>query len=240
MPFETMQPAPPPQPPPPGAQFDFLRPFTYVFDDPRWIPKILLGGVFALASVFIVGIFFIYGYLAKLVRNVINGVQYPLPEWDDIGEYFSEGIKLFVVGLIYAIPLMIIVCVAVIPIAVLNAHGNESETLQQLGGITASCIWCLMFPISLAMALWLPAALLAVVVTGEVSAAFEFKKIWSYIRANLTNYLLAFVVWLVARFAAGFGVLLLCVGVVFTIFWAICVAGYAFAQVYRMSTVKFR
>jgi hypothetical protein len=33
---------------------------------------------------------------------------------------------------------------------------------------------------------------------------------------------------------------LLCVGIVFTIFWAFCVAAYAFAQVYRMSTVKLR
>ena len=45
---------------------------------------------------------------------------------------------------------------------------------------------------------------------------------------------------LVDEVAAGFGVILLCIGVVFTMFWAICVAGYAFAQVYRTSTVKFR
>ena len=231
---------PPPAPPPPGTQFDFLRPFTFVFDDPRWIPKILLGGVFGLAAIFLIGIFFIYGYMARLVRNVINGVQYPLPEWDDLGEYFSEGVRLFLVGLIYAIPVIIVVCLAVIPAAVLSANGSDNETLRSLGGMTASCVWCLMFPLSLAMALWLPAALLAVVVTGELSAAFEFKNIWKYIRANIGNYLLAFVVWLVARFAAGFGVILLCVGMVFTMFWAFCVAAYAFAQVYRMATVKLR
>jgi len=234
--------AEPPPPPPPASstQFDFLRPFTFVFDDPRWVPKILLGGVFTLASIFLVGIFFIYGYLARLVRNVINGVQYPLPEWDDLGEYFTEGVKLFVVGLVYAIPVIVVVCIAVIPAAILNANGSENDAMRSLGGMTASCIWCLMFPVSVAMALWVPAALLAVVVTGEFSAAFQFANIWKYIRANIGNYLLAFVVWLVARFAAGFGFVLLCVGVVFTIFWAFCVAAYAFAQVYRMSTVKLR
>src|SRR5713226_7263081 len=109
--------AEPPPPPPPASstQFDFLRPFTFAFDDPRWVPKILLGGVFALAAIFLVGIFFIYGYLARLVRNAINGVQYPLPEWDDLGEYFTEGVKLFVVGLIYAIPVVLIACFAIIP-----------------------------------------------------------------------------------------------------------------------------
>ncbi|MDQ6802532.1 MAG: DUF4013 domain-containing protein [Acidobacteriota bacterium] len=234
----TAEPPPPPTSSP--AQFDFLRPFTYVFDDPRWIPKILLGGVFSLAAIFLVGIFFIYGYLARLARNVINGVQYPLPEWDDIGEYFTEGVKLFVVGLIYAIPVILVVCIAIIPAAILSANGNDNETLRSLGGMTATCVWCLVFPLSLAMALWLPAALLSAIVTGEFSAAFQFANIWKYIRANIGNYLLAFVVWLVARFAAGFGVLLLCIGIVFTMFWAFCVAAYAFAQVYRMSSVKLR
>jgi hypothetical protein len=240
MPFETTAEPPPPASPPLGASFDFLRPFTFAFDDPRWIPKILLGGVFVLASVVLIGVFFIYGYLARLVRNVINGVQYPLPEWDDLGEYFSEGVKLFVVGIIYAIPVIIVVCLAIVPAIVLGANGSDNETMRSLGSMTASCVWCLMFPLSLAMAVWLPAALLAVVVTGDFSAAFEFANIWKFIRANIGNYLLAYVVWLVARFAAGFGVVLFCVGVLFTAFWAFCVAAYAFGQVYRMATVKLR
>jgi hypothetical protein len=238
MPFETTAESPPPAPPPLGASFDFLRPFTYVFDDPRWLPKILLGGVFSLAAIFLVGIFFIYGYLARLVRNVINGVQYPLPEWDDLGEYFSEGLKLFVVGLVYSIPVVAVVCLLVVPAVI--AGGSDSDAVRSIGSAGAFFAWCLMFPVSLAMALWLPSALLAVVVTGEFSAAFEFANIWKFIRANIGNYLLAYVVWLVARFAAGFGVILLCVGVLFTIFWALCVAAYAFGQVYRMATVKLR
>ena len=237
MPFET---AAPPSPPPSGPSFDFLRPFTFAFDDPRWVPKILLGGVFVLASAFLIGVFFVYGYLARLVRNVINGVQYPLPEWDDLGEYFTEGIKLFMVGLIYAIPVIIIVGLAVFPAIIVGANGGDNETLRNLSSFSASCVWCVMFPISLALAVWMPAALLAVVVTGDFAAAFQFKNIWNFIRANIGNYLLAFVVWLVARFAAGFGILLLCVGVVFTAFWALCVAAYAFAQAYRLATVKLQ
>jgi len=240
MPFETAAETPPPSPPPPATTFDFLRPFTFAFDDPRWVPKILLGGVFVLAGVFIVGAFFVYGYIARLVRNVINGAQYPLPEWDDLGEYFNEGIKLFLVGLIYAVPVIVIVGLAVFPAILVGASGGDNETLRNLSGISASCVWCVMFPISLALAVWMPAALLAVVVTGQFSAAFQFKNIWNFLRNNVGNYLLAFVVWLVARFAAGFGVLLLCVGVVFTAFWAFCVAAYAFALVYRLSTVKLK
>src|SRR5687768_15580892 len=48
-----------PPPPAPGTQFDFGKPFTYVFDDPRWLQKILIGGLFYLAGFLIVGWFFI-------------------------------------------------------------------------------------------------------------------------------------------------------------------------------------
>ena len=67
---------PPPEPPsavPPSAvppsnvatrpQFDFGKPFTYVFDDPRWLNKILIGGLFYLAGFFLIGWFFILGYV---------------------------------------------------------------------------------------------------------------------------------------------------------------------------------
>ncbi len=196
----------------------------------------LLGGLFVLASFLIIGIFFVYGYLARLVRNVINAEQFPLPEWDDLGEFFTEGVKLFVVGVVYAIPLAVIVGVLIVPTMILGAGDNEAA--RTIGGIAASVIWCLIFPLSLAFALWMPAALLMVIVTGQFSAAFDFSHIFGFIRANVGNYILAFVVWLVARFAASLGLLLLCVGVVFTVFWAFTVAAYAFGQTYRLSTVR--
>jgi len=230
-------PEPPPPPPSPGASFDFLKPFTFVFDDPRWVPKILIGGLFVLASSVIIGMFFIYGYLARLARNVINGMQNPLPEWDDLGEYFSEGLKLFVVGLIYTIPILIVVGIVFIP-AVIAGGATDNETIRDMAGMSATCMWCLIFPLGLALALWMPASMLMVVVTGEFSAGFEFRKIIAFIRANAGNYILAFVAWMVARFAASLGFLLLCVGILFTMFWAYMVAGYAFSQVYRLSKTR--
>src|SRR5437870_5119108 len=90
---------PPSLPPPPVApgtpQFDFAKPFTYVFDDPRWLQKILIGGLFYLAGVVLVGWFFILGYVAQVTRNVIAGMTHPLPEWDDLGSFFSEGLRIF-------------------------------------------------------------------------------------------------------------------------------------------------
>ena len=229
-------PAPPPTPPA-APSFDFVKPLTFVFDDPRWVQKVLIGGLFIIASMFIIGAFFIYGYLARLARNVIKGMEHPLPEWDDLGEYFGEGAKLFVVALIYVIPVIAIACAIFIPLA-LAGGASDNETVRSMAGMSVTCAWCLVFPIGLALALWLPAALLMVVVTGDLKAAFEFGHIARFIRANVANYILAFVVWLVARFAAGLGIILLCIGVIFTGFWALTVAAYAFAQTYRLATVR--
>jgi hypothetical protein len=232
--------APEPPAPPPGSaapSFDFLKPLTFVFDDPRWIQKVLIGGLFVIASFFIIGAFFLYGYCARLARNVIAGMQNPLPEWDDLGEYFGEGAKLFVVGLIYAIPLLAIFAFIFVPVMIMGGSA-DNETVKSMAGMSVTCVWCLVFPFALAMALWLPAAMLMVVVSGDFKAAFDFRHIFTFIRANIGNYILAFIVWLVARFAAGLGFILLCVGIVFTMFWAFTVAAYAFGQTYRLATVK--
>jgi len=43
---------------------------------------------------------------------------------------------------------------------------------------------------------------------------------------------------MVARFAVPFGMILFCIGIVFTAFWAMVVATYGFAQAYRLSPTK--
>jgi len=227
---------PPPPPPRPVQTFDFARPFAFTFEDPEWVKKILLGGVFVLASFLIIGAFFVYGYLARLVRNVIAGAQHPLPEWDDLGEYFSEGLRIFAVGLVYFLPLTLLAMAVVFPAMFMQA--TDSEAFHDLGGMMVTCVWCLIFPISLALGIWMPGALLMVVVEQRFSAGFEFARIWNFIRANAGNYILAYVCWLIARFVVPFGFLLLCIGVVFTMFWSFVVGAYSFGQTYRLSRAR--
>lgn len=186
-----------------------------------------------LASIFIVGAFFVYGYLARLVRNVIAGVTHPLPEWDDLGEYFSEGLRLFCVVFVYVLPLIGLALVFVVPSII--AQSADNDVMRNIGGGMAACVWCLIFPLSLALAIWIPGALMFAVVEQRFGAAFEFGQIAAFIKANVGNYLLAFVVWLVVRMIVPFGFILLCVGVFFTSFWSVVVAGYAFAQAWRLA-----
>lgn len=231
-------PAPPPPPPPAAApaSFDFVKPFAFTFEDPRWINKVLIGGLFYLLAFLIVGIFFIFGYLARLARNVIAGVAHPLPEWDDLGEYFAEGLRLFGVVLLWMLPVFALVAVFIIPSIVASQMDNEA--LRNISGCMTGAMWCLVFPLSLAVTIFLPAALLFTVVERRFGAAFEFGRIWAFIKANIGDYLLAIVIYFVARFLAGFGIVLLCIGVIFTAFWALLITTYAFAQVYRRAQVR--
>jgi hypothetical protein len=224
--------------PPQQQSFDFAKPFTFAFNDPNWLAKILIGGLFYLAVVVIIGPIFILGYNARLMRNVIAGNPQPLPDWTDLGEYFNEGLRLLGIVLLYSIPIIAVVGI-IIQAAITGAlsHGNN-DALNQLSGGFAGCASCLIFPLSIVLALWMPAALTMAVVERRFGAAFEFSRIWAYIRANLANFLLAFVVYYVARFAAGFGLILLCIGVFFTAFWGMVVATYAYAEVYRLSTTR--
>lgn len=189
-----------------------------------------------LASIFIIGAFFVYGYLAKLARNVIAGEQYPLPEWDDLGEFFSEGLRLFGVALVYMLPFIVLMFIFIVPSIVAEAADNDA--MRNIGGGMAACVWCIIFPLGLAMALWLPAALMFAAVERRFGAAFEFAQIAAFIKANIGNYLLAFVVWLVVRMIVPFGMILLCVGIFLTSFWSLVVAAYSFGQVWRLAPTR--
>src|SRR6266508_2795233 len=105
-------------PAPLRPQYDFIKPLAFVFEDPNWIPKILMGALFTLACFLIVGIFFIYGYLARLVRNVV-------------GEMFGEGAMLFVASFLYMIPVFFLAMMT-IPFSMIGSIDNPGAEL--IGG----------------------------------------------------------------------------------------------------------
>ncbi|HUP50628.1 MAG TPA: DUF4013 domain-containing protein [Thermoanaerobaculia bacterium] len=215
-----------------------MRPFAFTFDDPRWLQKVLIGGLFYLLGFLLIGFFFILGYLARLARNVIAGVEHPLPEWDDLGEYFAEGLRLVGVVIVWIVPLVVLAMFFMFPAALMSEA--EHDVARGVGGCVLGTVWCLMFPLSLAVTFFLPASLLMAVTERRFGAAFELDRIWRFIKGNIGDYLLAIVIYFVARFLAGFGILLFCIGLIFTAFWAMVITTHAFAQVYRRAGEKSR
>ena len=68
----------------------------------------------------------------------------------------------------------------------------------------------------------------------RIDAPFEIAHVQAMLAARINDEPSA----IVASFAAQLGFILLCIGVVFTAFWARTVAAYAFAQTYRLANVR--
>ncbi|HYC92561.1 MAG TPA: DUF4013 domain-containing protein [Thermoanaerobaculia bacterium] len=234
--MSEVQSVPPPPPPPVPAKpsFDFAKPFTYVFEDPEWLQKILIGGVFCLAGFLIVGWFFVLGYVAKLTRNIIAGLERPLPDWENLGDYFNEGLRLFGVAFCYIVPLVILGIGMMFPAMIADAIDDEG--VRTMSGLMAGCMTCLFVPLMFAVMFFMPASLLFAAVERRFGAAFELGRIWPFIKQNVGNYVLAIVVYLVARTIGDVGIFLLCIGVIFTGFWSFLITAHGFAQVYRLAT----
>jgi hypothetical protein len=230
-------------PPPPASAspgLDFGRCFTFVTEDPDWVKKVLIGGAFAFASMFIVGAFFVAGYFSRLMKRVAAGEPRPLPEWDDLGGIFGEGLRLVGLYLLYLVGLLLVALVLACPLGLViwGLSGfNRSEAAEQLavalGGLGILLFYAFVAVLSLVLYVVFPAAATRVIFKGEVGAGLDFRAIFGFVRSNLGNYLLSLVVFLLASFLAQFGIVLCCVGVFPVSFWAYLTFGHALGQTVR-------
>ena len=71
------------------------------------------------------------GYMAALARNVILDKQYPLPEWDDLGELFGEGARMIGVVIIYIIPIIALVATFMMPAIFVAPWPKETKSRKR-------------------------------------------------------------------------------------------------------------
>jgi hypothetical protein len=91
---------------------------------------------------------------------------------------------------------------------------------------------------SLALVVYLPAALARAALRGTVADGFAWREILAFITANLGNYLLSLVIYLLASFVSQFGIILCCVGLFPAAFWGHMVLAVALGQTVRLSPVQ--
>jgi hypothetical protein len=209
---------------------DIGKSFTYMFEDESWIMKIVIGGI--LLFIPIVN-FMGLGYMVEALKRTADGMDIPLPEWDDFGGKFMKGLMLFVIALIYTIPIWLVACLMWGLMFVAGA--SDSDTLANLVGLLSTCSMCLYFIWMIVVCIMTPAALIRYAVTGEFMSAFRFGELFSFIKRNVANYIVAIILAGVAGLVAGFGMIACFVGVLFTGFWAYLVMAHLLGQVQRES-----
>lgn len=200
--------------------------FTYIFDDPRWLNKILIGTLVFIASsllsvilVGLLGYFIIMGYALEVVRNVRRGDRNPLPEWKDRwGEWLVLGVKLTVALLVWAIPAILIGLVMVVPAAMTGGD----DTLAAVGGLAVACLSCLVLLWSVVVLLVSPAIYIRVSESEQISSAFQFGDILRFTREHLGDVIIVTILYFVASLVFGLigsvaGILLCGIGLFVTL-----------------------
>jgi len=181
---------------------DIAKALTFVFEDERWITKVLLGTVILFFSFLIFPIFFFAGYMIQIVRNVMGGLEHPLPEWQDWGKLFKDGLVYTIAGLIYTLPVWLLMCCSLaffIPAA--GTEGDLSEILAGIGLLAMSVMLCLIVLVIAALALIGPAIAIQYAREGTLSACLRFSEVFSITREQIGNVLLALVIILGLSFA---------------------------------------
>ena len=232
-----------PGPPPARDTIDLARGFRFVPEDPDWSKKVLIGGVFMLLASVLVGAVFVAGYGVRLIRNSARGEPRPLPEWDDLGGIFGDGIRALALYLAYALPVMLVPLSFVLVVALASAgisgtgsHG-ASDAFAALAAMGVMGVYAFMAVAMLALSLYVPAALARFVMLERLGAGFEVRENFAFIRRNLPNYAMTLLLYLLASFAAQLGIVLCCVGFFPAAFWAFCILCWGLGEVVRRDSL---
>jgi hypothetical protein len=219
---------------------DFGKAFSFTFEDPDWVKKVLLGGVISLVPILN---FAATGYSLEVTRRVINNEPRPLPEWDDIGGKLVKGLLYTVIAFVYALPVLLLVCLMQGGLAVLGGAASSSSRGSDAAGgaaaIISICFSCLMLIYGVFMGIVLPAAIGNYAAKDQLGAAFRFGDVISLVQKNISVYLMVLVIEIAAALAASIVGSIACgIGILFTGFWSLLVIGYATGQAYREASAN--
>lgn len=226
---------------------DFGKAFTFMFEDPDWLRKLGIGTLVGLVGFLLLPILIgfipliiLLGYTLDTLRNVADGHERPLPEWQDWGGFLARGFKLFAAFFVWALPALLIVLPLSIGSALAEQNGSEMGAIAALLIICSSCLMLLWV---IFLTLLTPAVYVRVARTGRFAAAFEFSKLWTFTRDNLGNIIIAilltWVAGLIAGLVASLGVIALLIGVLITLpfasLWQYLVQAHLFGQIVNQS-----
>lgn len=185
--------------------------YYYMFKSDRWLLKLLVGGIFTILNITVIGGFFALGYQVEVVSGLISGIP-QLPSWRDLAGLFQKGANLFLVSFIWELPSFFLSFI------------NHSWATDMSLGWSAFFLFCY------------PVILTAFVSTKSIREALRFKKILEKVQLDIPRLLIVFAVYLVSLLLSAVSLLVLLIGIAIGLFWAQLVLSYLSAAYFLDTT----
>jgi hypothetical protein len=184
--------------------------FRFPFQGTDWQGRLAIGSVLVFAGSFvpIVPMMFVGGYVLRVMRQTIAGQPPTLPEWDDWGGLAGDGLKVFVIGLVYFLPAVIVYVVGMIlyfvtavylPLAT-AAGTEETEAMANVMVLILGSLGAMFLSIALGTVLLilgavaLPMATAHFCAEGRLGAAFRLRQWWRVLKRDKLGYFIAWVI----------------------------------------------
>jgi hypothetical protein len=218
---------------------DIGKSFTFVFEDEEWIVKIGLGAIILVIGILFSWVLFIPlilaslalgGYMVEIIRRLLNNDLEILPQWENWGQLLLDGLNAWVIGVVYALPIIVVgLCLG-------TPAGLLAEDAEGLSAFLSLIVGCFVFLYAIAMSIVLPAAIAFFVAEEDLKAAFRFGEVLGFVRENLSTYLITFIMSWVASLIGGLGSVVCGIGWLVTLPYAWMVTGHLYGQAYLASS----
>jgi hypothetical protein len=206
------------------------------------VTTIIIGGVLSILSVFLLPAFLVFGYYGRVLRATAADESEP-PVFDDWGDMFVDGLKLFAITLAYFLVPTIVLAISAGGMILAAISGSDAAIAGALGGALLG--FSLAAILSLVAWYLVPAALANYARTDRLGSAFAFGELKGVLLSR--DYAVGWLVALGVFFAAGIVVGLLNVvpflgalAAAFVNFYAAVVAFYLYGHAFDDAFVEDR
>ncbi len=186
-----------------------------------WTKIIILAVILIIPIVNFIGI----GYVIRIIKGTLASLD-DLPDFDEVGELFIDGLKVFVVGIVYAIPIWIISAI----IGVIISLILPASTTTYVDTTSTALLATMMDSYAALIVAAIIVGLIEIVAIlnlayydGDLGAAFRFSEILNYIstigwgKYIITYIVIALICAVIMAVAGIVGALLIGIGMIITI-----------------------
>jgi len=180
--------------------------FTFPFEAKEWTSKLGLGAVITVIPILN---FAWSGYMVGIIRNVMDHVTEPLPAGDDLGKKVNDGLILFGAGLVYALPMLIALC---LPMGIMAFSGvlsgntdmqDMARTIGEAGGVLFYCLLCVFVIYGIGLSIIYPAILVMFSREGTFASCFKLRAAFELISRNAAAFFTAWGLSMLAGLGVG-------------------------------------